>query len=1142
MESQTLGVLPPNHMPHPQVCFISAGTIAVRNVVQISAGSIDDVGGRIQGKHVQGAMALADQDVDLTAGRNVNILAAQQTQQQEQQSKTSSTGIGLIPGLAPSQTFLSVSSTKQSGQASGSSPITSLISANAGNLTITAGADEKYRGTGQGNVTSEGADLLAGQATQITGNQVDLKAAGIDSQSASQVSQHSFTIGSQVTGTVGSLITQAYNSATQDNSNDRLTGALALKAGYDAYKALAPTLAAGGSAAEALGNSGSAFGVQFSVGASSYSAQQSEQSHAAKGTNIQAQDLTITSRDTDINAQGAKLQASNITLDAARDLNLGAAQNTESTTSKEKGSSAMVGVTAGLGTQNGFSVQLGVSAMSGKANGSATSYDNTLVTATDTLTLKSGRDANLIGAQVAGNTVKADIGGNLIMTTLQDQSSYQSSQESGGFGISLCIPPICGGSMVTASASFSDQSINHGYQSAVGQTGIAAGTGGFDINVKGKTELNGAAITSEAPKEQNKLRTESLTYTDLTNTQHTDSDSTSISASFDSKMPATSLLATNAMGNLAGNLAATVGMPASGDQTSQTLSVISPANITITGGDQQSQEAVATLTSRDASTANQSLTNTLTLQQAAQIKAKQQQAQENAQAAQLVGSVLTNAIGAYAKSMTDKGSTDWGEGSLNKTVLHGLAGLIEAKIAGGSAAAGIAAGVLNEQLTNAMSNYLINSGIPATIQDQDGREIQNPDFASMMQLGSSLVGAAAGGLAGGNTQSAALGQSVALTATQNNFLNHIDKALLDKLRAKGTNLTADESKELISLETADQLSDALLDKARSGQALTDNDVTNLALYLGNYAQVEGPAAASALLQNGNNNQRDYTFPYAGTPEAQKAFMDQLVALNGGGLGGLYAAYVYPGRSVSSDENQFTSARIDAGWFLNTNPNTSFLPTSQATQAIFNGIDVLESSVLASGGYLAANLAGADSKTQNQIAMGLAILSNVGSSFVLPKVGLGPAFGETVATPVNSAKTGMAVEPAVTARGTINGAVFEDVNQTAKVGATNEPTLIADRVAAKAEAQGKLLPNGTVADSHAEIGIIQQAYNAGKTQGAEMFMTVSGKDVCGYCKGDIAAAADAAGLKSLTVQAVDDVTGLPKTYYWEPGMKSIKEKP
>lgn len=137
-----------------------------------------------------------------------------------------------------------------------------------------------------------------------------------------------------------------------------------------------------------------------------------------------------------------------------------------------------------------------------------------------------------------------------------------------------------------------------------------------------------------------------------------------------------------------------------------------------------------------------------------------------------------------------------------------------------------------------------------------------------------------------------------------------------------------------------------------------------------------------------------------------------------------------------------------------------------------------------------------------------------------------------------AKDGV-VEPKVTAKATVNGEVFKDVNQSAKIGATNEPTLIADRIAAKVEAKGKPFPNGTVADSHAEIGVIQKAYSARKTQGAEMSMTVSGKDVCGYCKGDIAAAADAAGLKSLTVRAIDNVTGLPKTYYWIPGMKSIR---
>ncbi|WP_217647408.1 cytidine deaminase-like fold-containing protein [Amphritea atlantica] len=135
------------------------------------------------------------------------------------------------------------------------------------------------------------------------------------------------------------------------------------------------------------------------------------------------------------------------------------------------------------------------------------------------------------------------------------------------------------------------------------------------------------------------------------------------------------------------------------------------------------------------------------------------------------------------------------------------------------------------------------------------------------------------------------------------------------------------------------------------------------------------------------------------------------------------------------------------------------------------------------------------------------------------------------------------KPVVTAEARVNGSVFRDVNQTARIEANaNKPTLISERVLAKEAKAGKELPNGNMGTAHAEIGAIQQAADAGKTKGADMSMTVSGKDVCGYCKGDIAATAEKAELKSLTIQATDDITGLPKTYHWKPGMKSIKVKP
>ena len=128
---------------------------------------------------------------------------------------------------------------------------------------------------------------------------------------------------------------------------------------------------------------------------------------------------------------------------------------------------------------------------------------------------------------------------------------------------------------------------------------------------------------------------------------------------------------------------------------------------------------------------------------------------------------------------------------------------------------------------------------------------------------------------------------------------------------------------------------------------------------------------------------------------------------------------------------------------------------------------------------------------------------------------------------------------------MDGVKFNDTNQGARpteLADANKPTLINDRIEAKINKNpDKPLPNGNMATAHAEIGAIQQAFDAGMTQGRSMSLKVTGLDVCGFCKGDIAAAAQKAGLKNLEIKAVDNKTGLPKTYYWEPGFKSIREK-
>ncbi|WP_168735365.1 hemagglutinin repeat-containing protein, partial [Pseudothauera rhizosphaerae] len=101
---------------------------------------------------------------------------------------------------------------------------------------------------------------------------------------------------------------------------------------------------------------------------------------------------------------------------------------------------------------HGFSIQLNAGQAKGRANGTETVWDNTLITATDTLTVTSGRDTTLKGAQLAGDTVLMNIGGDLLIETLQDVSRYTSKQSSSGLDLSLCIPPICYGSFVQSAA------------------------------------------------------------------------------------------------------------------------------------------------------------------------------------------------------------------------------------------------------------------------------------------------------------------------------------------------------------------------------------------------------------------------------------------------------------------------------------------------------------------------------------------------------------------------------------------------------------------------------------------------------------------------------------------------------------------
>ncbi|HQC79956.1 MAG TPA: hemagglutinin repeat-containing protein, partial [Accumulibacter sp.] len=164
--------------------------------------------------------------------------------------------------------------------------------------------------------------------------------------------------------------------------------------------------------------------------------------------------------------------------DADDEIRLLAARNTSEQYSTNKSSSASVGIGFMIGgTQNGFSLQAGVSGSKGQADGTETVWTPTPLDAGDTLVLRSGGDTRLQGARARGERVLARVGGDLVLESLQDTSTYDSKQKGFGVAVSLCIPPLCYGTS-SGSVSASRSKVASDYASVAEQTRLAAGDGG----------------------------------------------------------------------------------------------------------------------------------------------------------------------------------------------------------------------------------------------------------------------------------------------------------------------------------------------------------------------------------------------------------------------------------------------------------------------------------------------------------------------------------------------------------------------------------------------------------------------------------------------------------------------------------------
>ncbi len=212
---------------------------------------------------------------------------------------------------------------------------------------------------------------------------------------------------------------------------------------------------------------------------------------------------------------GSQLKAGgNTSLDAANDILLSSAANTQKTTGRNSSSGGGVGVSIGAGGNGaGISVFASVNAAKGSEKGNGTEWTEATTDSGKTVTINSGRDTVLNGAQVNGNRIIADVGHDLLIISQQDTSKYDSKQTSVAAGGSFTFGSMTGSGYIAASR----DKMKSRFDSVAEQTGMFAGDGGFDITVGRHTQLDGAVIASTATPDKNHLDTGTLGFSDLHN-------------------------------------------------------------------------------------------------------------------------------------------------------------------------------------------------------------------------------------------------------------------------------------------------------------------------------------------------------------------------------------------------------------------------------------------------------------------------------------------------------------------------------------------------------------------------------------------------------------------------------------------------
>ena len=600
---------------------------------------------------------MGDADVTVTSAGNLTITSAQEESGATHREEVRKSGIFGNGGLS-----LTIGIQKQRDTYDAKSSIAkgSVIGSRFGSVTLGATGSTQIEASdvaskGDIQVQGYGVTIRNGYTTSHTGETHRLSKSGL-----------TLSLSNRLVDTT----TNAVGTLTRANSvkDERLKALLAYKTYDDAKTSLEKSK---------LKDQAKSLHLNLSLGTEKSEASTNVDSKIAKGSTVVSDGhIRITTKKDDIRIEGSDVQAKDITLESANSIYVKGKETTSKMTQTVKQKQASLGVSYDL-LQHRFSdISINASGSKGSIAGTDIVHDPSNITATNTLGVNTKQDVHIKNGVLKGDAIEANVGRNLEIHSVQDTHDYTDHTTSGGMGLSLSKKGVFN----SLQGSLQRTDIDSKYTSVIHQSGLYAGSTGFNISVGNTTTLEGALLSSKT--DTNALKTKQLVMKDMENRAKYTYGSKGVSYLADPSIGKGSKQY-NELG-----LVPTLMPGEKGRANSTTYSAIAKGVL-----DVEHPEVHPNTIRRDTEDSLHTLTTIF----------DKQSIVERQETAKLFSKYMNEAIHRFGEMRDAKGQRIYKDGSSEKVALHALSGAITSAIVKGNPATGARSGGLNEALIESIS-------------------------------------------------------------------------------------------------------------------------------------------------------------------------------------------------------------------------------------------------------------------------------------------------------------------------------------------------------------------------------------------------------------------------------------------------------